>query len=940
MPTSELPLGRVTSCDECRGSPAATRACHTGCWEQFWHKWTQQLGRPWTESTDGRSTRNGPTAGGAGCTRTSQGAVQHHQPRDLLYFYTWKTQAAFARHKLDLGHFTRIKHQINTSFAAPVKERVWPTPRGFEAEEKECLEEQLAAGVIRPSTSPWAAATVLVRKTDNSVRYCCDFRKLNDRTVKDAYPLPRIDMCLSSLGGVRWFSTLDLQAGYWQIGVEESDIPKTAFITKYGLFEYTKLPFGLCNGPSTFQRCMELVFRGLQWHTLLIYLDDIIVTGRSMEENLDRLAEVLQRLEEADLKLKPSKCSLLQEQVLFLGHLVSAKGVQPNPRLVEAVLNWEVPENRTEVQQYLGLCNYYRRFIPAFSGLAAPLTELTSKKVQFHWSQEAQTSFEALKRALCSAPTLSFPLPTGDFILDTDASNVCVGGVLQQVQDNEERVIAYSSKKLNKQQRRYCVTRRELLAIVVFLREFRHYLLGVHFTIHTDHGSLTWLLGFKEPQGQLDRWLEYILQFKFSIMHQPGTAHGNADALSRRPEAENECNSYQPRVLPQDLPCGGCTYCHRHHEEWSDFHENVDVVPLSGVCRRVQTRNQTKIKKPEPSGVEAEDSSWAITYSPNQLQDAQLQDSNLQVLHQRLDAEQKPPRDEAAALGPELRSYWLNFEVIRRIDGVAYLMWIDEKGIQPTNRKLLVPKEMRVEVLQLCHDALFAGHMGVQKTVSRIKQRFHWYRLRDDVKVHIRSCPTCSATKMPYRKFRAALGNFRVGAPLDRVAIDIMGPLPLSSKGNRYILVIVDYFTRWVEAFALPDQKAETVAHPLVHDFVCRFGTPLELHSDQGRNFESHLFQEVCRLFQIAKTRTTPYHPSSNGLVERFNRTLAFLIRSYLEEHTTDWDLHIPVLTAAYRATVHPSTGFTPNFMMFGRETTMPVHLPLSPRARGANFRN
>ena len=502
---------------------------------------------------------------------------------------------AFARNKLDLGCYNGIEHEINTACAAPVRQRVRPTPKGFEDEAKKCLEEQLETGVVRPSSSAWASPTVLVRKADGSVRYCVDFRKVNDRTVKDAYPLPRIDMCLDSLGNIKYFSTLDLQSGYWQIRVKESDIPKTAFITKYGLFEYTKMPFGLCNAGSSFQRCMELIFRGLQWQTLLIYLDDIIILGRDINENLDRLDEALGRLEAAGLKLKPKKCQILQEEVLFLGHQVSASGIRPNPKLIECIMEWKRPRNRREVQQYLGLCNYYRRFIPEFSDTAAPLTELTSKHVDFRWSEAAEESFLGLKNALCSAPILAFPLEDGEFVLDTDASNLGIGGVLQQRQGDDEKVIAYTSKKLNKQQRRYCVTRRELLAIVVCLREFRNHLLGREFTIRTDHGSLAWLLNFKEPQGQLARWLEYIFQFRFHIVHRDGKKHTNADALSRNPAHEEGCNDYRPGVALEDLPCGGCSYCRKHHEEWGDFHNEVDdVVPLSQPCRQVFTRSQTK----------------------------------------------------------------------------------------------------------------------------------------------------------------------------------------------------------------------------------------------------------------------------------------------------------------------------------------------------------
>lgn len=871
---------------------------------------------------------------------------------------------AFAQHRLEYGNFDQIKHTINTGCAAPFRDRVRKTPRGFEAEEEKCLKEQLESGVIRPSSSPWAAATVLVRKADSTVRWCIDYRGVNNRSVRDAYPLPRIDLCLQSLGSVRYFTTLDLQSGYWQIQVEESDIPKTAFITKYGLFEYTKMPFGLCNAPGTFQRCMELVFRGPQWKTLLIYLDDIIILGSTMEENLDRLDEALSRLQEANLKLKPSKCKILREEVLFLGHLVSAAGLRPNPRLIETVKNWTRPTTRREVQQFLGLCNYYRRFVPQFSEKAGPLSELTSKNVEFCWTDQVQQSFEVLKEALCRTPILVYPLQKGEFVLDTDASDGGIGAVLSQVQEGEEKVVAYASKKLNKQQQRYCVTRRELLAVVVFLREFRHFLLGNPFIIRTDHSSLTWLLNFKEPQGQMARWIEYIFEFKFQIVFRPGKKHLNADSMSRTPEPQL-CANYNAQVPLEDLPCKGCGYCQRRQQEWEDFEKEVDnVIPLS--MRQVTTRSHTTSGRANPSDppkVSVEPSStragpqvdnvisgeaiaptregsvnsptsWTKSYSSAELSTTQKLDSDLQPVHAWFETGKLPAREEAAILSPATRCYWLNFSNLERIDGVLYQLWVDPSGARTTQRQLLVPKKMRKKVLEVCHDSLLAGHQGTQRTVNRMKQRFHWPGLSRDVKMHICACAVCGANRMPYRKFRAALGNFRVGAPLDRLGIDLMGPLPETSEGNRYLLVLVDYFTRWAEAYPLPDQQAETVARTLVGEFVCRFGAPLELHSDQGRQFESCLFQEVCRLLDICKTRTSPYHPSSNGLVERFNRTLASLIRKYLDDHITEWDRHIPFLTSAYRSTVHPSTGFTPNYLMFGREVTTPVDL-IFPRPRG-----
>ena len=428
-------------------------------------------------------------------------------------------------------------------------------------------------------------------------------------------------------------------------------------------------------------------------------------------------------------------------------------------------------------------------------------------------------------------------------------------------------------------------------------------------------------------------------------MHRDGKKHGNADAMSRLPPSSEGCDEYLPEIPLTQLPCGGCQHCTRRQQEWADFAANVDdVVPLTRACRQVLIRSQakpapgsvnpdqpTEEAKPTPSlgcvdsGVTT--GNWAGGFTTELLRNSQLEDPDLSLLHDWLNKGQKPRREFAASLSPAACGYWLNFEQMRIVNGVAVMNWVDSNGVKPTATRVLVPAKLRHQVLQACHDSLFSGHLGVRKTIDRVKQKFHWPGMSTDVKDHIRNCLACTACKSPFKRYRAALADFRVGAPMDRVAIDLIGPLPLTTRKNRYILVLVDYFTRWLEAFPLPDQTAETVAHKMVTEFVCRFVAPLEIHTDQGCNFESDLFQEVCCLLEITKTRTTAYHPSSNGLVERCSGTLGSMIRSYLEDGDKDWDRFIPMLTAAYRSTVHSSTGFTPNYMMLGRETTTPVDL-------------
>lgn len=379
----------------------------------------------------------------------------------------------------------------------------------------------LKAGVIQPSVSEWASAPVLVHKRDGTVRWCVDYRALNSVTTKDVFPLPLVDDCLDTLAGNKWFSKLDANSAYWQVKISEADRKKTAFITKYGLFEHVRMGFGLCNGPATYSRVMNLILRGLLWVIVLAFLDDILILGCSFRDHLRHIEEVLLRFRKYQLKLKPKKCVLFPEKVDFLGRIVSEGGISLSEIDIKAVLDWPIPKSTKEVEQFLGLANYHRNFIKNFARIAVPLYRVTGKN-PFIWEEDQRNAFEDLKAALTSAPVLGLPNNADLFILDTDASNYAVGGELLQVQEGEERVIAYNSYALAPEQINYCTTRKELLAVVRFTRQFRHYLLGRQFLIRTDHSSLRWLLNFKEPDGQLARWLEELSQYDMVVKHRAG----------------------------------------------------------------------------------------------------------------------------------------------------------------------------------------------------------------------------------------------------------------------------------------------------------------------------------------------------------------------------------------------------------------------------------
>ena len=377
-----------------------------------------------------------------------------------------KYSQAFSKHEPELGRTNLIEYTIDTCDSKAIKLLPRRVPMAFAGEEQKVVSEKYEQGIIHKSNSPWSSPLVLMVKENGKLRPCVDYRLLNGVTVKDAFILPRIQDCLDTVRGSTLFSIFDLTSGYHQIPVKREDVPKTAFVTKYGLFEFLAMPFGACNGPKTCQRLMELVLNGLQWQSCLIYLHDVIVFSDNFNDHMKRLETVLDRMSKAGLKLKPEKCQLSRKEVTFLGHVVSEKGVQPNRDNIAKLLAWPTPKTVTEVRQDLGMGGYYRRFIKDFSILVRPLTDLTKKSKAFTWTDECNKAFERLKLAFTSTEIMGFPKDEGEFYLDTDACNTAIGAVPGQFQDEQLRAITYGSRTLNKAERYYCITDKERLSLL------------------------------------------------------------------------------------------------------------------------------------------------------------------------------------------------------------------------------------------------------------------------------------------------------------------------------------------------------------------------------------------------------------------------------------------------------------------------------------------
>ena len=826
---------------------------------------------------------------------------QNAKARDLLFNY--KDQ--FNESKRKLSSTNKVKHTMTMKSDRIVKLRPRRVPLAKLPALKNELDDMIEAGVIEPSCSAWASPIVTADKKDGSLRVCVDYREVNDLTVKDSYPLPRIDDSLDALSGAKWFSTLDLRSGYWQVKMDPKDKEKTAFTSPYGLYQFTTMPFGLANAPSTFQRLMDLVLAGLHWEACLIYLDDVIVFGRTFEEHLERLRSVLERFKEANLQLNPSKCHLFQSQVECLGFIVSANGVATDPEKTKAVRDWPTPRSASDVRSFIGLCSYYRRFVKGFATIAAPLYRLTQKGVDFEWAPDCEAAFNELKDALMTAPVLAYPRSEGEFILDTDASDVGIGSVISQMQDGVERVIAYFSRSLGPVQRRYCVTRRELLAIVESVKYFHHYLYGRHFLIRSDHSSLQWLLRFKNPEGQLARWLTLLFTYDWEVKHRPGKDHGNADALSRR-------------------PCVDCKQCER--KELKDA-EGDKGCP--GHVMRTMRKVPDDVDDKEGPGM---DQPWLNSpWTEENLQKWQEEERPLKLVREWMAKGKKPAWRDIRPECPKTKVLWSCFETLALVNGVLFKKTEKDQAL-----KLVAPSCIQDQIFEFLHSGALGGHFGVKRTDASVRQRFWWPGIKPDVARWVKYCDLCQRKTSRAGGRRGLLRQDRVGYPMERIAMDILSLPDATEQGNTCVLVVSDYFSKWSEAIALPCHTAEVVAEALVTQLFLRFGVSRFLHSDKGAEFMSDLIVEICRLLDINKTFTCPYRPQSDGLVERLNQTLIAMLCKLVNEKRDDWDVHLPYMMAAYRASVNESTLCSPNLLMLGREVCFPVDLMFpSPQTRG-----
>jgi len=794
----------------------------------------------------------------------------------------------FSKDKFDIGCAVEVEHEIDTGTSNPIVCLPRRVPLGVEDKVDELVTQLLEHNIIRPSQSPWNAPIVVVRKKDGDIRMCVDYRKLNSVTQRPIFPIPEAQHLFDTLDGAAHFSSLDLSQGYHQVKVAESDIPKTAFTTRRGQFEYLRMPFGLCSAPATFQRLMNSVLRHENWEKCLIYLDDVLVFGRTLEEHFERLTAVFHRIREAGLKLSPGKCHFCRKEVEYLGHIITGEGVRTSPGKVEKVKNWPTPSNEEELRSFLGLSGYYRRFIHNYASIVAPLEKLCigtwnkknkvrQKSQPWNWHKEQEESFAHLKWCLTNAPILAFPKREGRFILDTDASHDSIGAVLSQMQDGHEKVIAYASHKLSKAERAYCITRKELLAVYKYIHAFKHYLYGRTFTVRTDHQALTWMLNWKKPNtSQYCSWIAELECYDFDIEHRAGRNHGNADALSRLP---------------------GCEQCELKHED-PKRRRNVKIIGDLNIESKEKNIRKLSI----------------ISTRYNQEDDGDLK-TILTLMKAGRVKETWPSELDSAS--ESTKNLWRQRSRLCLRGGLLYF--------KPTESTyaLVVPTGDRHQLIRTMHHSL--GHVGITKTLSAIRNEYYWPSMEFDTRITLNTCRSCQQRKSGNAGISPSVNQTITVFPFEKVALDITGPLPVTNKGYRYILGIVDYFSKFPVFVALRNTESKTVAEALLKHWICLFGCPYSIHSDRGTSFESSIIHELCQWLGIKKTKTAPYYPQSDGLIERLFRTMKDMLFATTRTYKKEWDEVLPIVEMGIRATIQGTIKLSPFETIFGKPMRTPA---------------
>jgi len=846
---------------------------------------------------------------------------------DALITLLYRNLDLMATELTELPGCDVLLHRIETGDAAPVRKRSYRLSPADRAEVNRQVQEMADANIIEPSDSPWLSPLLLVSKKDGSKRLCVDYRSVNALTKLTSYPLPTLEEIFDTLSEERpvLWTSIDLRSGYWQTKLDPETADRTAFQTDTGNWQYCRTPFGLSGAPVFFQRIMSRVLQNLTPNVALIYLDDVLVLGKSAPNMLDRLQQVFDRFRSANLRMHPSKCHWAVARVHFLGHVLDERGISVDESKISIVRDFKRPNTPKRVKSFLGLANYYRRFVANFSQISAPLRALLKKETRFVWTSECEESFNKLKQALITAPVLRLPDFSKPFVLTTDASLDGISYILgQRDEAGREHVISYAGRSLRDGERRWGITELEGLAIVQGCRHFHVYLADKPFEIVTDHITMSFIKQMPlSGNNRLTRWALFLQQYVFSINYKRGETLNNADALSR---LDREGEPPHPPERPDP------------------YESDADALIFSCAAGGARTDIEFDYgqgQANEPAGV--------ASVSARQLPSLEDVKSALDTCADfgdlmRYIRDGRLPNDDDQARRVVLEAQHYVVE-----DGALYNLFTPRTKhldrVQAVMRRLCIPAPFREDVAIGLHDN--NCHPGFDRTYSMARSRYWWPGMYAFIKQHVTTCFDCQQAKRPTHPGKTPICSLPAVAPLTRWHLDFHGPM-VESNNKRYVLVLIDSSSMWVELIATEDCTAETVVRALFDNVISRFGLPrgISLLTDNGSGFIARLATKFCQVFGIKQFFTTPYHAQTNSRAEQFADTIHKSLR-LLCNNQADWAEHLQAVAMAYRASDTTNLGLSPHEVIFGQRMTLALDWSLlaedntagSPQAYAAMIR-